>query len=151
MRRTLVVAALLTGPVSLVLFFIAPWAISVWIGNGIDPPRSVLAGLALWALLNGVSSALAMFFNGAGILRLQVAMAILMGSANVAVSIYLVQTIGVAGPIWGTTLTQIVFGFVPCWLLLRRTLGHRYDGVQFQRFLHRWSQTTVNPHISTSR
>lgn len=139
-RRTLVVAALLTGPVSIVLFFASPWIISVWIGDDIHPPVAVLAGLALWALLNGVSSALAMFFNGAGILRLQVAMAIVMGGTNVIVSIHLVHVIGAAGPIWGTVLTQIAFGFVPAWFLLWRILGRRIDTEQFQCFLGRWSQ-----------
>ncbi len=144
-RRTLVVAALLTGPVSIILFFTSPWIISVWIGGEISPPSAVLAGLALWAVLNGVSTALAMFFNGAGILRLQVAMAIVMGGMNVIVSIRLVQTIGVAGPIWGTVLTQITLVLFPIWLLLRNVLDKRTGPTGLAVFVQRWTDTPSTP------
>jgi O-antigen/teichoic acid export membrane protein len=144
-RRTVRLGALITGPASLVLVALGPAIIHLWVDEQIDPPVSVLTGLAAWAILNGVSTSLAAFFNGAGILRLQVGIAIVMAVANVGLSIALVQEIGVAGPIWATVITQVVFGFIPAWFLLRHAIGRRSDATHLHAFIARWGDPRAAP------
>ncbi len=148
LRRSVRLGAAITVPTSLVLIVLGPLIIRIWVGERIDPPVSVLVGIGVWAIINGVSTALAAFFNGAGILRLQVGIAVVMSMANLALSIILVQHIGVAGPIWATAITQIVFGLIPAWFLLRRAIGRRSDAEHLRSFITRWGDERAAPTIT---
>ncbi|WP_421118167.1 lipopolysaccharide biosynthesis protein [Aquihabitans daechungensis] len=148
LRRSVRLGAAITVPASLVLIVLGPVIIRIWVGERIDPPVSVLAGIGAWAIINGVSTALAAFFNGAGILRLQVVIAVVMATANLALSIVLVQEVGVAGPIWATVITQVVFGLIPAWFLLRRAIGRHSDAEHLRSFIARWGDDRSAPALS---
>jgi O-antigen/teichoic acid export membrane protein len=143
--RTMRLGALITAPTSLVLIVLGPLIIRIWVGESIHPPRSVLIGIGAWAIINGATTALAAFFNGASILRLQVAVAVVMAVANVGLSIYLVQRIGVSGPIWATVITQIVCCIVPIGYLLRRALGPSSTPGDLHAFIQRWGDKQAGP------
>ena len=103
------------------------------------PPLGLLVGIAVWAVMSGIISAIATFFNGTGILRIQVVLAVLMGVANLGLSIVLVQHIGVSGPIWATVITQALIGMVPAWFICRSLFRSSHDPDAMSRWLHRWA------------
>lgn len=137
--RSLGLGAAITLASSLVLVVLAQPIIDLWVRGVVTPPTSLLLGLGVWAVLNGVSVAMATFFNGAGILRIQVVVAVVMGIANLGLSIALVNAIGVAGPVWGTVITQLVIGMVPGWIVIRGLVRHHDDPEAMRRWLHRWA------------
>jgi O-antigen/teichoic acid export membrane protein len=139
LRRSVLLGAVSTAIPSLVLIPLVLPIIDIWLGGGVHPPMSVIVGMAAWATMNGIGTALAMFANGTGTLRLQVAVALAMGASNLVLSIVLVRAWGIAGPIWATVITQVVFGLVPAWFLMRRLFRRDCEPEEFLRYLERWS------------
>ena len=75
------------------------------------------------------STALGVFLSATGRLRIQVAAAALMAATNLPLSIALVGPLGVAGPAWGTIITQVVFVLIPVGFVVGRALRRR-DAVE---------------------
>jgi O-antigen/teichoic acid export membrane protein len=122
LRRSLRLAVALAIPPSLLLLVLTGPVLVAWAGESFQPSASLLLGLACWAVVSAVSMALAVFFNGADVIRFQVWLALAMAFSNIVLSIVLVQTIGIAGPVWASALTQTVVVLVPELLLVRRIL-----------------------------
>jgi len=135
LRRSLGAALGITVLPSLVLIVIARPVLHLWVGPDVDPPISMLVAMALWAVVSSVSNALAMFFNGASAIRFQVIIAAGMATLNLALSIVLVQSVGIAGPMWGSVVAQTLVVLLPELIVIRRVLRHPHGG-SLPRFLH---------------
>jgi O-antigen/teichoic acid export membrane protein len=79
--------------------------------------------------MNTLNGPFAMLLNGANVVGFQVVCAVLMAVANVAISIYLVQRIGVSGAVYGSVISQFFFVLVPETWYVRRFL-RRLSGSQ---------------------
>jgi O-antigen/teichoic acid export membrane protein len=128
--RSLGMTLLLCGLPAVVLVFWGKAIVHLWVGPEIQPPFLLLLGMGIWAVLVGLGSALAMFLNGANILKFQVVCAALMAGAALVLKIWLAKQAGVAGVIWGTVIAYSVFSALPMifyvpWVLndLRRSRG----------------------------
>ena len=84
-----------------------------WIGPAFVPSGALLAGLALWTVLSGVTQGMSTFLNGIGFVRVQAVCSLLMAAGNVWLSVLLTRRIGIAGAIYGTLLTQTGFILLP--------------------------------------
>jgi O-antigen/teichoic acid export membrane protein len=122
LRRSLAVALAASIPMALLLLAFAPPIIRVWAGPDIDPSFSLLAGLAAWSVLASVGAAVAVFLNGAGIMRLQIICAVLMAVTNLALSIVLAHKIGLEGIIFGTVIAYVLFIVLPYSVAVPRLL-----------------------------
>lgn len=94
--------------------------IHVWVGPDVNPSFGLMLGLALWVVLNGLAGPIAMLLNGTNTIGIQVLCASSMAIANIALSIFLVQRIGVAGPIYGTVISWTLLNLVPLLLYIPR-------------------------------
>ena len=121
-RRSVALAAIVNIPSSLLLVVVAPWLLQVWVGSAVHPAAVLLVGLGVWAILNTLNGPFAALLNGANVVGFQAACAVIMAIANVAISILLVQRIGVAGAVWGSVIAQAVFGLLPQLWYVRRLL-----------------------------
>ena len=81
--------------------------------------RLLLFAMAAWAVVSTCSTAIAMYFNGANIIRFQVVVAITMAASNLALSIILVTRWGAAGPIWASVITQTAVVLIPELIVIR--------------------------------
>ena len=113
LRRSIITALLIGVPAALLLVLLGPAVLRVWVGPGIQPTTSLLVAAGLWSVLACFGGALAMFLNGAGVLRLQAVLAIVMTIGNVALSVALTSRIGVSGVVWGSVIAQSVFITLP--------------------------------------
>jgi O-antigen/teichoic acid export membrane protein len=127
LRRSIKLAAAVNVPNALILLVAAPSILDLWVNHWqTDPTKLVhpafilLAGLAVWGVMNTFNGPFAMFLNGANVVGFQAACSILMAIANVTISIILVQHIGVAGAVWGSVISQFVFVLVPQAWFIRR-------------------------------
>ncbi|MBI2710038.1 MAG: lipopolysaccharide biosynthesis protein [Actinobacteria bacterium] len=141
-RRSLAVALVATGIPSLLLLPIAAPISNRWFGAG-RPPMLLLLGLGAWAVVNGVSAAVGVFFNGVGVLRFQVVAASVMAVTNLAGSIALVGRIGVAGPVIASVVSQVACVLVPSAVLMRRALRPGAPDSAFAAWLGRWARPTT--------
>jgi O-antigen/teichoic acid export membrane protein len=91
-----------------------------WVGPHITPPTFLLLGLAVWTVLDCCGNTLAMFFNGASIMRFQIVMASLFGIACVTAKILLVRRYGIAAVPWSTITTYVLFNALPSTIYILR-------------------------------
>jgi O-antigen/teichoic acid export membrane protein len=116
-RRTLSRSLLLvfggTCLASGALFLFSRGLISWWVGTHVNPPTLLLLGLAVWTVLDCCGSTLAMFMNGATIMRFQIVVASLFGIACVATKIVLVRRYGITAVPWSTVGTYVLFSAMP--------------------------------------
>jgi len=101
----------ITIPVCTVLVFTGPWILRVAVGKSLQAPLSLLIVLAVWAIVNSVSMVSSILLNGAGVLKAQSALAVIVGVSNLALSIFLTRKYGVIGVCLGSIITQLVITF----------------------------------------
>lgn len=70
---------------------------------------SLLLGVGIWTVLSSSGNAVAMFLNGANVIKFQVIFATLMAISALGAKILLTSHIGIAGIPWGTTLPVNIF------------------------------------------
>jgi O-antigen/teichoic acid export membrane protein len=102
------------------LLFLSRRLIFWWVGPHITPPTLLLLGLAVWTVVDCCGNTLAMFMNGASIMRFQIVMASLFGVACVTTKIVLVRRYGIAAVPWSTISTYVLFNALPSAIYLLR-------------------------------
>jgi O-antigen/teichoic acid export membrane protein len=122
LRRSILLAAAFNIPSSLVLIVAGPLILQVWVHGAVHPTLILLVGLGTWTIMNTLNGPFAMLLNGANIIGFQATCSVLMAIANVAISIYLVQRIGVSGAVYGSVISQLVFILIPEVWYVRRLL-----------------------------
>ncbi len=81
------------------MLLIARPVLSWWVGSTIAPPFILLLGLALWTVTDCCGTTIAMFLNGAGIMRFQIVTASVFGVGCLGAKVYLDQPLrGCRGP-----------------------------------------------------
>ena len=120
LRRSVTIAVSLSALVSAALVMLGPWLIHAWVGTAVLPSLLLLVGLAAWKTVEAGGSALAVFLNGAHVVRLQVVMAIATAASALPLKIYLVNNIGVAGAVWATVVCYSLLTALPTLVLLPR-------------------------------
>jgi O-antigen/teichoic acid export membrane protein len=122
LRRSIILAALVNIPSTVVLVIAGPFLLNLWVGSAVHPTLLLLLGLGAWAIMNTLNGPFAMLFNGANVVGFQAVCATLMAIANVAISIFLVQRIGVSGAVYGSVIAQTIFVLIPGLWYMRRLL-----------------------------
>ena len=123
LRRSIILAALVNIPSTVVLVIAGPSIIQVWAPQlHLQPTMILMLGLGTWTILNTLNGPFSMLLNGANIIAFQAACAVLMAVANVTISILLVQRIGVSGAVWGSVIAQLFFVLIPQVWYVRRLL-----------------------------
>jgi Na+-driven multidrug efflux pump len=81
----------------------------------------LLVALGVWKVLEGAGLALAMYLNGAGIIRLQLVTACVTAAAALVAKPLMVQEWGVVGAPLATAAAYLAFTLLPLVLWLPRT------------------------------
>jgi O-antigen/teichoic acid export membrane protein len=95
----------------------------IWVGTRITPSISLMVALAVWGVLSSVGSALSMFLNGVGVLRMQVTIACVMGAVAVVAKVLFGIAFGLAGVAWGTSVAYGLFGLVPLMVVVPKVVA----------------------------
>ena len=97
---------------------------------------SLLVVLAVWAVVDMVSTAVAIMMNGIGILRIQMFVAPPVSIINLALSIYLTRYFGLVGVCMGSIIAQSCLTLPIYWVVIRRrfrTMGELVPSDGFQQ------------------
>lgn len=113
LKRSISLGLIVNVPIAAALVLFGRNLIQLWVGSSVAPALPLLAGLAIWAILNSFGGPLAMFLNGANVVAFQVVCALLMGISGLALSIVMVGRIGVAGVVFAIVIAQVAFNFIP--------------------------------------
>ena len=121
--KTIRLSLLTAIPFALVLFTWGDVIIRVWAGPEVVPSVALLASMSIWSILLVLGSVIAVLLNGLHIVKFQVINALLMATANILISIYLVNKIGTIGAIIGTISTYTIFSLLPSWYYIHRHIS----------------------------
>jgi O-antigen/teichoic acid export membrane protein len=127
-RRTLLRSLKLVFGVALLgvllLVFGGREILHLWVGSKIPPPSIyLLAGLGIWTLFDVTGNALAMFLNGASIIRYQVVVSLIFGVASLAGKIWAVHKYGTTGLPWATIVIYFLSVAIPAVIVIPRILN----------------------------
>jgi O-antigen/teichoic acid export membrane protein len=122
LKRSLLLAAVVAGLPSVVLVLWGAPLIHWWTGTFITPSFWLLLGLASWTVLQALGNAVAMFLNGASVIRLQVICASLLAVVGLAAKIILARKFGLPGIAWATVLAYSVLVAAPYLVAVPRIL-----------------------------
>jgi O-antigen/teichoic acid export membrane protein len=137
LRKSLLLVFGATSTASLLLLILAPTLLHWWVGSRIHPSFVLLAGLAVWTVIGCCGDALAMFMNGAEIIRFQMVVASIFGIACLAVKVLFVRHFGITGVPWATIVTYLSLNVLPC-------------AVYIPLFVHRFGSHSL-PEANTNR
>ncbi|MDD5580249.1 MAG: oligosaccharide flippase family protein [Methylobacter sp.] len=98
--------------------------LNLWVGEEVHPPLLLLVGIGAWKIIEACGNAFAMLLNGANIVRAQVVIAILLAIISIALKIFLVQQVGLAGVVWATCAAYILCTLIPYCLLMPKILKY---------------------------
>jgi O-antigen/teichoic acid export membrane protein len=118
LKRSVAIAVGLAAVFSVFMVLVGEWVMSWWVGEAVQPPFLLLMGLAVWKTLEACGSALAVFLNGAHVVRSQVVMAVLTALGALTLKVMLVKQMGVEGTVWATVVAYSVFTLAPVFFLL---------------------------------
>jgi O-antigen/teichoic acid export membrane protein len=122
--RSLVLVFGFATVASMAMLLIAHRLLGWWIGPRISPPFVLLLGLALWTVVDCCGNTIAMFLNGASIMRFQVGVASIFGATCLAVKIYLTGRYGIVAVPWATLFTYVSIVGISCAIYVPRALRH---------------------------
>lgn len=122
--RSLVLVFGFAAVASITMLLIAHRLLAWWIGPRISPPFVLLLGLALWTIAECCGNTMAMFLNGASIMRFQIVVASIFGLACLGLKIYLTGRFGIAAVPWATLLTHVSIVGISCAIYVPRALHH---------------------------
>jgi O-antigen/teichoic acid export membrane protein len=126
--RTLVLTAVVVLAPSITLVSFGRPIIHAWVGDAVQPSFWLLAGLGTWALLSSLGATLAVFLNGASVLRFQAVCAILVAIAAMGLEVAFARLWGVSGVPWALVFAYAVFAAIPMVVYVPRLL-ERLSGV----------------------
>ncbi len=128
LRRSVRLALAVNVPAALLLLVAGPEILRLWVGSAVSPTPLLLVGLAIWTMMLSLSGPIAMLLNGANVIAFQAVGAILMAVCNVAVSVFLVTRVGVAGAVYGSIIAQLIFILLPSAWYVPRLLARIRSG-----------------------
>jgi O-antigen/teichoic acid export membrane protein len=124
LSRTLLGVFALTSVASATLVLLANRILLWWVGPSIHPSSILLLGLAVWAVIQCVTGTLQAFMHGASILRFQVITHCVFGVACLAVKLWFVRRLGIAGVPWATVITYSLLILLPNALYVPGRMRH---------------------------
>jgi O-antigen/teichoic acid export membrane protein len=122
LKRSLLLVAVASSIASGILLLLSQRLIHLWVGSRIHPSMALLIGLSVWTVIACCGDALAMFLNGAEIVRLQVIVATVFGLGCVVTKIAFVHYFGIVGVPWSTIFAYLLLNAIPYCIAVPRML-----------------------------
>jgi O-antigen/teichoic acid export membrane protein len=113
LKRTFLISILVASVASVFLINFGSQIIDLWVRGAIVPGLSLLIGLGLWKVVEAGGVAVAMFMNGANVVRFQVLCAVPTALLAVVLKIVLVPAVGVAGAVWASVAAYLLCTTLP--------------------------------------
>lgn len=127
LRRSITISVSMAFMFSFSLVLLGPWIIELWVGKAVNLSMSLLIGLAIWKTIEAGASALAVFLNGAHVVRIQIIVSLTTMFLAIGMKILLIPIIGVSGSIWATIFAFTVCALLPYWIFLPKLLKNHFN------------------------
>lgn len=131
LRQSTLLSIGITAAASLTLAFSSGLVIDLWIGRPLAVPMALIAGFAVWKVIEAGGASIAVFLNGAGAIRIQLVLAAGMCASGLALKLLFAQQLGLASIVWFTIATYTLWLVIPMLFVLPhliRRLSERGTG-----------------------
>jgi O-antigen/teichoic acid export membrane protein len=122
LRRSLAYTLGVALIVSCTIFLAADWLLEHWTKNELLVPAGLIAGYAIWSVIDACSNAFAMYLNGTGVVRIQVVLVAVFCCVTLPTKLWLLHRLGVDGVVFGTLFAHSVTVMPALLLLYRRAM-----------------------------
>ena len=102
--------------------------LNLWVGESIEPNYLLLYSLGAWTMLISITGPISSFMNGTSIIGFQVTTALSMAIMNIALSIFLVHKIGIAGAALGSFISVLICIVIPSYIYLNYYFARQVPG-----------------------
>jgi O-antigen/teichoic acid export membrane protein len=96
----------------------------LWIGDAVIPPMMLLLSFGIWKIIESVGGAIAMFLNGANVVRTQVIFSSLTAIFAISLKFLLINKYGVIGAITATIFSYLIFSLIPYFYYIKKLMGN---------------------------
>jgi O-antigen/teichoic acid export membrane protein len=120
--RSLLTAVAVSTSLSLALTLASRPLFRFWVGSDLVPAWPLTIGFALWAVVQTLGSAVAMYLNGSNALVFELCLGLSMLAAATPLKIFLCRHIGMPGVIGGTLIAYLVAVAIPSAIAIPRML-----------------------------
>jgi O-antigen/teichoic acid export membrane protein len=121
--RSLIASVVLASVMGTMFVFVGPNLIRLWTRDTVHAGLVLLTGLGLWAVIQAGGNAVAMFLNGASIVKPQVILAVVFGGCALAVKIGFVRRWGIDAMPWATLLSYLCLTALPYAIIVPRIVA----------------------------
>jgi O-antigen/teichoic acid export membrane protein len=98
-----------------------------WVGEDLVPSLGLLCAFALWTVYSIAMTQISFLLNAAQIVGPQIVMALCMTAANISISIYLTNQVGLLGPLLGSLIAHVICSGIPVIVYTRKILRTPVD------------------------
>lgn len=106
--RSVALSLLGFGPVALGLAVFGRQLVHVWVGPQIQPSHLLLAGAAVWVVVDLCGQAMCTFLCGANLMKFQAILYVATATANLPGKLFALKLFGLSGVVWTTALTTVL-------------------------------------------
>ena len=117
LRKSLLLAAVVAVSAVLVLGFGFDYIVSLWVHRPLVVGGVLLAGFAVWSVIDAIGTALATFFNAASIMRYQVIVASVFAVTCLAAKAWAISRFGITVVPWVAVATYVTTSLLPTIIL----------------------------------
>jgi O-antigen/teichoic acid export membrane protein len=119
-KKSLLLSVSAAACAALILIVFGRTIINRWIGHSVDIPFLLMLGMGLWKIIEAAGNPIGILFNGANVVGFQVKVAVTTAVTAFFLKLYLVNRIGVSGPIYATVICYCLFALLPYSLVGRK-------------------------------
>ena len=120
--RSAAISGGIAAATSLFLLIFQNRIFALWVGPSFRSSASLSLGLAAWAVLLSMGSAVAMYMNGSNAIAVQVIPALVLGTTALVLKLVLSPRYGPAGIAWASVLAYLLTSVPIQFFIVRRLL-----------------------------
>ena len=111
--KSVIISVIAATVASGILLLMGNILLKVWVGNIIFPSICLMLCIGIWKVVETGGNAVAMFLNGANVVRVQIILATTMGAAAILFKFCLVPRFGLVGIPLATIVAYLLFTVIP--------------------------------------
>lgn len=113
LKRSMWMSVALTAIPSFLLILLGGGILHVWVGSSVVAPLGLLVGFGVWSILDAFGNTMAMFLNGAHVVKFQVTWTTTFAIFALAAKIALARVFGITGIIWAMDASYFLLLAIP--------------------------------------
>ena len=122
LRKSLLISVVGSLLIASIFVLTGHQILSVWVGNAVSPSTMLLSSFAIWKIIESVGSSIAVFLNGANIVRAQVIIALATAISATILKLTFVLKFGPVAILFSTSISFIFFALIPYFFIIRNKI-----------------------------